>query len=250
MQAYILAAGYGTRMGGMTTECPKPMLKICGRPLLSHVIENLARAGVSRVGINLHFLPEMIVDYFGDGRRWGVQIHYSHEPKLLGTAGGVRRMFNVMPPEDSFLVHYGDVVTDQDLVPLVEFHAQSAAKATMLVHERPNSNSVAVMNDRGCVVRFLERPTPEERAGITSCWTNSAITVCRREIFDDVPPGNVCDLPRDVFPQLVDRRQLFAYRLQETRFAIDSPERLSLAEQYFCQKQPQSRPRFQSSVRR
>ena len=91
MKAMILAAGLGTRLGELTREVPKPMLDIAGRPLLEYNIRNLVRCGFNEIMINLHFLPEMLRGFAGDGSAFGARVEYSYEPMLLGTAGGVRQ---------------------------------------------------------------------------------------------------------------------------------------------------------------
>ena len=90
MKAMILAAGKGERMRPLTNECPKPMLKVKGKPLLEHHIDNLKRAGITEFVINLAWFGEKIEQYFGDGSRWQVTIQYSYEPVgELETAGGI-----------------------------------------------------------------------------------------------------------------------------------------------------------------
>jgi len=91
MRAMVLSAGYGTRMGDLTREMPKPMLLIEGRPILEYIICHLARQGFVQIAINLHFKPEIVQNYFRDGSKWRVNITYSYEPELLGTAGGVKK---------------------------------------------------------------------------------------------------------------------------------------------------------------
>ena len=90
-KAMLLAAGHGRRLGSLTDELPKPMLPIGGRPLIEHTVIQLASAGIREVMVNLHRRGDVIQAYFGDGQRFGLQIHYSHEPQLLGTAGAITK---------------------------------------------------------------------------------------------------------------------------------------------------------------
>lgn len=230
MRALILAAGYGTRLGSMTQLTPKPMLPLCGRPLLEYVVRNVRQHGFRRLTINLHFLPETIRGYFGDGSRFDASIDYSYEPELLGTAGGVRKMAEMSPVCETMLVHYGDVLTDQDLSAMVRLHRERRALATMLVHQRKGSNSVAVLDEGGRVTRFLERPSEQQREGIDSPWANSGICLCERDVLDLIPADRPADLARDVFGQLVHSGRFFALPLSGYRCAIDSVERLAEAE--------------------
>ena len=227
MKAMVLCAGFGTRLGDLTREMPKPMLPIHGQPMLAYILGNLKRHNFDEVIINLHFRPEIIRDHFGDGSRGGLKITYSPEPELLGTAGGVKNVEKFFQDVPDFLVHYGDVVTDQDFTAMLEFHRERKALATLLLHERTKSNSVVTLDDEGRIVGFLERPSDEARAGHASRWVNSGICLCSPEIFAHIPAGRACDLPRDIFIHLVGRRRLFGFPLSGYRCAVDSPERLA-----------------------
>ncbi len=225
----VLCAGYGTRLGDLTKSQPKPMLPILDRPLLEYLIVNLARSGFKQIAINLHFMPEVIEDYFGDGRRWGVEITYSYEAELLGTAGGVKHIESFFRGEDAFLVHYGDVLTDQDFSEMYAFHRQKRAEITVLLHRRAKSNSVVSLDGENRVVGFLERPSDAERQGIESPWVNSGISICNGAILDSIPPVIASDFPRDVFPKFIAAGRVFGFPLGGYRCAIDSPERLEEA---------------------
>jgi len=110
--AMILAAGRGERMRPLTDHCPKPLLRVRGKPLIEHHVERLATAGIGRIVINLAWLGSMIRDYLGDGSRYGVTLTYSHEePHALETAGGIFRALPYLTP-GPFLAVNGDVFTD------------------------------------------------------------------------------------------------------------------------------------------
>ncbi|HLN48163.1 MAG TPA: nucleotidyltransferase family protein [Steroidobacteraceae bacterium] len=110
--AMILAAGRGERLRPLTDRCPKPLLRVRGKPLIEHHVERLARAGIGRIVINLAWLGSMIRDYLGDGSRYGVTLTYSEEvPRALETAGGIFRALPHLTP-GPFLVVNGDVFTD------------------------------------------------------------------------------------------------------------------------------------------
>jgi NDP-sugar pyrophosphorylase family protein len=104
MRAMVLCAGYGTRLGDLTRFVPKPMLPMQERSLLEYIISHLAQHVFNQIAINLHFIPDMIRDYFADGSLWNVTLIYSYEPELLGTAGGVKRMEHFLRQGDAFLV--------------------------------------------------------------------------------------------------------------------------------------------------
>src|SRR5207302_866909 len=129
-----------------------------GRPLLALILANLGRQDVRDVAVNVHFRGEQIVAAVGDGRDLRVRVRYVREPDLLGTLGAAKNIESFLTEQGPFLLHYGDVVTDQDFTPLRRAQAESGALATILVHERAGSNSVAVLEPGGGVRRFVERP--------------------------------------------------------------------------------------------
>lgn len=229
MKALVLCAGYGTRLGDLTRELPKPMLSLGGGPMLEYIVRHLVRHHFHEIAVNLHFLPELIRDYFLDGSRWGARLTYCYEPQLLGTAGGVKNLAEFLADGRDFLVHYGDVVTNEDLSAVLRFHRQHRGLATLLVHQRVGSNSAVAMDGEGRITRFLERPTPEERRTVHSPWVFSGIMVASSALVDLIPANVACDLPRDVFPNLVSTGRLFGFPLTGFRCAVDSPERLAEA---------------------
>jgi len=226
MKAMILSAGYGTRLGNVTKETPKPMLDVNGKPMLEYIINNLRKHGFNQLAINLHFMPEVIKEYFSDGSNFGVKIVYSYEEELLGTAGGVKKMESFFIDESPFLVHYGDVITNQDFSAMLRFHMKKKALATLLLHQRKKSNSVVSLDEENRVIGFLERPTDEERKGIKSPWVNSGVCICEPEILKLIPEGKACDLPRDIFSKNISSGRFFGFPLNAYRCAIDSFERL------------------------
>ncbi len=227
MKAMVLCAGYGTRLGDATREMPKPLLPLRGHPLLAYILAHLRRHGFDRIAINLHFKPDLIPQYFGDGSSRGLRLHYSQEPVLLGTAGAVRKMESFLRDQDAFLVQYGDVVTDQDLSAMLSFHRERHALATLLLHQRVKSNSIVSLDAHGRITGFLERPDEPARHGVNSPWVNSGICICDPAFLDAIPVDVPCDLPRDIFPKLVGDGRLFGFPLSGYRCAVDSPERLA-----------------------
>jgi NDP-sugar pyrophosphorylase family protein len=227
MKALVLCAGYGTRLGGLTREVPKPMLPICGKPLLAYTIQYLVHHGFDNIAINLHFKPDMITGYFGNGQDWGAHIHYSYEEQLLGTAGAVKNIESFFLDVDDFLIIYGDLLIDQDLQEMWSSHKLNRASATLLVHQRKRSNSLIRLEENGQISDFVERPSEEERKkfGISHSWVNSGVQLINQRLLAFFPRGHVCDLPRDIYPSVLKKETIFGYPLSGYRCAIDSPER-------------------------
>jgi mannose-1-phosphate guanylyltransferase/phosphomannomutase len=235
MKAMVLCAGYGTRLGTLTKEVPKPMLSLLDAPLLAYLLSHLKSQGFCDIVVNLHFRPEVIRDWFGDGLRWQIRLTYSYEETLLGTAGGVKKMESFFQREEAFLVQYGDVLTDQDFTALLRLHREHNALATLLVHRRARSNSVVALDSSGRIVGFLERPSDEDRRGVDSPWVNSGVCMCSPEIFNYIPANQACDLPRDIFSRLVATGRLYGFPLSGYRCAIDSSVRLEEARMALAQ---------------
>ena len=225
----VLCAGYGTRLGDLTREIPKPMLPLHGRPILEYILVHLRSHHFDQVAVNLHFLPQAIRSHFGAGSALKIELTYAHEDRLLGTAGGIKNMEPFLSRSDPFLVQYGDVVTDQDFTAMLRFHRERDALATLLLHQRARSNSIVSLDARGQITGFLERPGEEARRSLSTNWVNSGICLCRPEIFASIPAQTPCDLPRDIFPKLISTGRLFGFPLSGYRCAIDSPARLAEA---------------------
>jgi len=213
MRAMILAAGLGTRLRPITYEMPKPMVPVLNRPVMEHIIELLSRHGFTEVIANLHWFPELIRERFGDGSRFGVELSYSEEEALLGTAGGVRKAADFLG--EDFLVISGDALTDIDLAAMREFHASHNGIATLATKQVADTSQfgVVIIGSDGRVQGFQEKPDPAEAL---SNLANCGIYMFRGEIFDffpaegeskaagpDDPPG-FADWALDVMPALLD----------------------------------------------
>lgn len=231
MKALVLCAGFGTRLGALTTALPKPMLPLCGEPLLAHTLRQLSSQGFTDVAVNLHFLPSTIIDYFGDGSAFKLRLRYSHEDRLLGTAGALKKLESFFADAEDFLVLYGDVLTNQDLRALAAYHVAKKALVTLTLHQRARSNSAVAMDDSGRIIRFVERPSERTRAAVGGVWVNSGIQMLNRKVLSFIDAGRPSDLPRDVVMPLLHSEPIFGFRLTGDRIAIDSAERYQQAEQ-------------------
>jgi NDP-sugar pyrophosphorylase family protein len=228
VKALVLCGGFGTRLGKLCQERPKPLLKVGRLALVEHTLLRLGAAGLHDVFVNLHFGAAKLRARLGDGRRYGVRINYFPEESLLGTAGtpralGLAELLN----GDGLLVHYGDVLSEHPLDRLVARHRESGARARIVVHERPGSNSRVTLGAEDRVERFVERPA-DGAAGTGTPWAFSGICALSAVCVASLPEAP-SDLPRDVFPALARSGQLFAERHVGYRCAIDSPERLESA---------------------
>ena len=230
VKAVVLCAGYGKRLGRLTALVPKPMLLIHGEPLLAYTLRYLRSHGIRDVAINLHHFPEQIPDYFGSGADFDMALRYSHEETLLGTAGSVKHLAEYLGNEEEFLVLYGDLLIDQDLGQLIDFHRRHGALATLVLHRRPGSNSLVKVGPGGRITGFLERPTPAQRRANPWPWVNSGLQVLNYAVLEMIPDRSPADLPLDLYAPSLATERLYGFPLSGYRTAIDSPERYARAQ--------------------
>jgi mannose-1-phosphate guanylyltransferase len=202
MRAMVMAAGLGTRLRPLTYEVPKPMVPVVNRPVLEHILELLPRHGFREVIANLHWFPESIRERFGDGSALGIDLTYSYEDELLGTAGGVRNVAEFFGGE-SFLVMAGDALTDIDLAALRAAHESNGGVATLAVKQVADVSEfgVVIAGSDGRIQGFQEKPDPAEAlSDLASCM----IYMLEPEVFDYFPDKPVVDFALDVFPALLE----------------------------------------------
>jgi NDP-sugar pyrophosphorylase family protein len=211
MRAMILAAGLGTRLRPLTDGVPKALVRVAGRPVMEHTLELLAAHGFRELYVNVHHHAESIMGHFGDGSRWGVEITYSHEAELLGTAGGVKKLEGSLG-KGTFLVVSGDALTDLDLASLWDFHRRKGGLATLVLTpvEDPSLYGVVITDEDGRITGFQEKP-PRERA--LSDLANSGIYVFEPEALKMIPADSFYDFGSQLFPRFLEEgRDFYGYR--------------------------------------
>lgn len=185
---FLMAGGFGTRLKPLTDNCPKPLLKVGDKPILETVLLSFIKAGFYNFYISTHYLPEMIQDYFGDGKSWGVSIDYIHEHEPLGT-GGALGLLPKSLPQLPIIVMNGDVLTKVDFENLLAFHNKNDASATMCVREYEYQIPYGVIESEGHqIVSMVEKP-------IQRFHVNAGIYVISRKIIDSVRKNEVVDMP-------------------------------------------------------
>ena len=212
MQAVVLAGGKGTRLYPLTTNTPKPMVKLFNKPVLEHTIELLKRHNINDIIITLAYRAEQIIDYFGSGSKWGVNLQYSLEEAPQGTAGGLRRIQPLLG--DTFIVVSGDAVTDFDLRAARDFHKEKSALATMLLYEAENPSHFGIVESAqdGKIQRFIEKPKPSE---VFTNTINTGIYILEPEVLSYIPYDTAYDFSRNVFPLLLQNQEPFySYRAE------------------------------------
>jgi NDP-sugar pyrophosphorylase family protein len=202
MRAVILAGGEGTRLRPLTLSVPKPVVPVVDRPFLRHQLDLLASAGVRDVVFSVAYRPERVEAVFGDGRAFGVTIRYAVEDTPLGTGGAVRNALDLL--DDRTIVLNGDVLTDVDLPGLVRSHEERRASATILLTpvSNPSAYGLVETDPSGRVLRFREKPKPEE---ITTDTINAGIYILETRVIDLIPPAVNHSIERGFFPALLAR---------------------------------------------
>ena len=202
MRAVLMAGGSGTRLRPLTCDLPKPMVPVVNRPIAEHIINLLKRHGITEVIATLHYLPDVMRDYFQDGSEFGVQMSYSVEDEQpLGTAGCVKKIQEWL--EETFLAISGDSITDFDLQAAIAFHRRKRAKATLILTRvsNPMEFGVVITDSEGRISRFLEKPSTSE---IFSDTVNTGTYILEPEVLQYLPPNEECDFSNDLFPRLLE----------------------------------------------
>jgi NDP-sugar pyrophosphorylase family protein len=222
----ILAAGMGSRLRPLTTLLPKPLVPILNRPLLWHVISRIKEAGIREIAINLHYRGAQIRGWLGRGERLGVEVMYSEEAELLGSAGGVRRIRDFFGNEPALIVH-GDVLFDVDLSEVIEYHHSCAAQATLVLHPAHHRYSYGKIgvNPQGRIAQFVEQQAP----GIAGPLVETVFTgvqVLDSTVLDAIPVACVAALTTDVYPGLLtSASRFYGYLMHGYWSDIGTPRR-------------------------
>jgi dTDP-glucose pyrophosphorylase/CBS domain-containing protein len=208
--AVIMAGGKGIRLRPLTEDCPKPMIKVAGRPILERVILHLVGYGVRNIYISINYHGDVIENYFGDGSQFGCEIKYLREEKPLGT-GGALSLFNELP-QFPFIVMNGDLLTQVNIGRLLDFHSQEGAEAT--IAGRPYKVDIpfgVIINDNSRLVNIQEKPS-------SHYLINSGIYVFNPSILSYIPK-NVEYPITSLFDILLDQKKAVSVYILEEEWA-------------------------------
>ncbi|MBB5354487.1 mannose-1-phosphate guanylyltransferase/phosphomannomutase [Anoxybacillus mongoliensis] len=200
MKAVIMAGGRGTRLRPLTCHVPKPIVPLMNKPVMEYSIEWLKQYGITDIAVTVQYLSDEIIEYFGDGRRFGVHLHYFDETTPLGTAGSVKHAQSFL--DDTFVVISADTLTTIHLQEAINFHFSKQALVTVLMHHEttPLSYGGIVTDRHGKIVHFVEKPKWNE---VCSDLVNTGIYICHPAIFNYIPEHLPCDFSQHIFPYLI-----------------------------------------------
>lgn len=206
---FLMAGGFGTRLKPLTDTCPKPMLHIGDKPILETVINSFIKAGFVNFYISTHYLPEIIMDYFGDGSDFGVNIHYVHEDTPLGTGGALGLLPKNLPQDLPIIMMNGDILTKVDFKRLLDFHSENQADATMCVREYDYQIPYGVINGKGKkITSMVEKP-------VQRFFVNAGIYVVSPQVVNSVPKNQHIDMPTLLEQHMHERDQVLMFPIHE-----------------------------------
>jgi len=218
MQALILAGGKGTRLRPLTVYTPKPIVPICNRPFLLYQIDTLRRAGITDITLSLSYQPQKIEQQLGDGSDYGVNLKYTVEPQPMGTAGAYKFAEELI--REPTVVFNGDILTDLDLKTVIREHKERQAMATIVLTpvEDPSAYGVVETEAGGRVLRFLEKPKPEE----STCKNiNAGTYVLEPGVLDLIPAGENHSFEYGLFPKLLELKEAFYAHVPQRTYWMD-----------------------------
>ena len=229
MYALILAGGKGERLRPLTDTLPKPMVPVCGKPILWHQVEWLREAGITDVVFLAGYLWQSIKEYFGDGSQFGVRAHYSVEDSPLGRGGAIRQGIPLVPEdEETLLVLNGDTITDQRLESLMDQHrekkdANPSHLATLMVVPMVSPYGLVDLGPQDQVLGFREKVEMPH-------WINAGVYVFDRRIAAELP--ELGDHETETFPRLAQAGKMSALKCRGFWRSVDSFKDLREAEEF------------------
>jgi mannose-1-phosphate guanylyltransferase len=212
MQAVILAGGKGTRLRPLTVYTPKPIVPVVNRPFLLYQIDILKKAGITDITLSLSYQPDKIEHVLGGGSEFGVNLRFITEPSPLGTGGAYR--FAADELRETTVVLNGDILTDLDLTKILELHKDRGSTATLALMpvQDPAAYGLAETDSESRIVRFLEKPKPEDLVGLATNNINAGVYVLEPSVLDLMPKGENRSFEYDVFPEILKQKMpFFAY---------------------------------------
>ncbi len=227
-KALILAGGKGTRMGDLAKTIPKCLLKIQGKPIMEHIILLFKKYEIKDIIICVGHLSEQIIDYFGDGKKFGVSITYIKENNPMGTAGPLKLAKKFLT--ETFIMCNGDELKEIDLEDMYNFHRENRGMSTIALTtvEDPSAYGVAVINGNK-IVAFVEKPS---KANAPSNLISAGLYILEPEVINTIPDGYSM-IENDVFPKLAGEDGLFGYPFSGQWFDTGTPERFKKAERHW-----------------
>ncbi len=225
MQVAILAGGLATRLGDLTRNQPKSMVKVWGEPFLEYQLELLKRGGIKDIVLCISHMGEQIERHFGNGRKYGVNIKYSVEDKLLGTAGALKKAEALL--NDIFFTMYGDAYLFLDFPAAMHYFKSQNKLALMTVYKNYNQYDRSNTTVEGNLVKKFSKKERTEDIVYIEYGAN----IFRKEALKMIPENQFHSLD-EFFPRLIEMEELLAFEVKERFYEIGSPQGLKEFEEY------------------
>lgn len=216
MQIAILAGGLATRLQPLTEKIPKSMIMINGKPFLQYQLEFLKKEGITDIVLCVGYLSEQIETYFGDGKRFGVNIKYNRERgRLLGTAGALKNAERLL--EDVFFVMYGDSYLLLNFKEVMSYYKRFNKSALMVVYKNYDKydKSNVVVED-GLVKKYDKKHKTKDMI-----YIDYGVSILRKEVLNMISENQVYSL-EDLFPALIKQNEMLAFETQARFYEIGS----------------------------
>lgn len=229
MKALFLAGGMGTRLKPLTDDLPKPMVPMMVKPLLERNMLKLKECGVDEIVLSTCYKPRKIEEYFGDGTKLGLKIHYICEDIPLGTGGAIKNAEKFF--DDTFIIFNADILSDINIADMMKFHKEKAAAVTIAVTqvENPSNYGVIEYNEKLFAESFTEKPKPSE---IKSNYINAGIYIFEPKVLKEIPDSQVVSIERETYPLLLKKGYPIAvYRSDAYWIDIGTVEKYAQAHQ-------------------
>ena len=205
MRAFVMAAGYGKRLGTLGEEIPKPLIPLGGVPLIGFALEKLAAVGVKEAAVNLHHGAEKIRFALGDYAH-GVHLHYFHEPEILGTAGGIKNAEEFLCEHNKpFFVINADAPCGVDLKIALAHHQKGDFIATLILRRSPEAERYGVLefDESGRLRKFLDAYAPGSPQGELNQAMFTGLSVMSPEMLNHIAAGAASDISAQIYPELI-----------------------------------------------
>ena len=222
MYALIIAGGEGERLRPLTIDRPKAMIPVAGRPIIDHQLDWLRAGGVTHAVILCGYRADVLKDHVGDGQRFGVSVQYSIEAEPLGRGGALRQGYGSVPPGERLVVACnGDILTNQPLAEIIQYHEKKRAAATLMLASLRSPFGIVDIERDGRITEFREKPE-------LPYWINAGIYILSPEFFQRLPEKG--DHETTTFPELASEGKLFGFKSRAYWRPVDSIKDLTEAE--------------------
>ncbi len=232
MNAVIITGGLGTRLHPLTHENPKALVKVAGKPIVEHQIDFLRTNNINNILLIVHYQADKVKEYFGDGKKFGVQIEYIEEPTLRGTAGWLAL---ATPIQTDIMVTYGDLLIKMDLQKFISYHRNLPSDNVATIVAQPKDYPLECdhfeIDHTSRITKLLTRP--HKNNVVENNLANGSIYLLTSKVNKYIPSQEIISFEKDIFPKIIESKQdnIYAYKTTEYCKDIGTPQRLKEVEE-------------------